>query len=172
MSARLGRVMAGKRAPMSADPPVAVPAEVVVIDTSSLGDRSYLVYDGAAALVVDPQRDLNRVLDLARIKGVQITHVLESHVHNDYVSGGLELARATRADNVLSAVENVAFEHLGVADGEAGMLCPAGRRAVNVEGGMSAWMRAGLPVVTRHAGPDGLCTAVQEELSRLNRSGR
>ena len=46
------------------------------------------------------------------------SHVLETHVHNDYVSGGLELARTTRADYVLSAAEDVAFEHVGVADGE------------------------------------------------------
>ena len=34
-------------------------------------------------------------------------------------------------------------------------LVRSGRQAVNVEGGMSAWMRAGLPVVTRHGGPGG-----------------
>ena len=39
--------------------------EVVAIDTPALGDRSYLAHDGEAALVVDPQRDIDRVLDLA-----------------------------------------------------------------------------------------------------------
>ena len=70
---------------------------IETIETSSLGDRSYLVHDGEVAVVVDPQRDIDRVLDLAAEHGVRITHVLETHVHNDYVTGGLELARTHRA---------------------------------------------------------------------------
>ena len=63
------------------------------IETSSLGDRSYLANDGEVAVVIDPQRDIDRVLDLAAEHRVRITHVVETHVHNDYVTGGLELAR-------------------------------------------------------------------------------
>jgi hydroxyacylglutathione hydrolase len=48
--------------------------EIIAIDTPSLGDRSYLVHDGEVALVVDPQRDLDRVLALAEQHGVRITH--------------------------------------------------------------------------------------------------
>ncbi|MFD0853467.1 MBL fold metallo-hydrolase, partial [Actinomadura adrarensis] len=65
--------------------------EVEVVETSSLGDRSYLAHDGRVALVVDPQRDIDRVLALAGRLGVRITHVAETHLHNDYVSGGLVL---------------------------------------------------------------------------------
>ncbi len=39
--------------------------EVSIIETSGLGDRSYLVSDGDVAVVIDPQRDIDRVLDLA-----------------------------------------------------------------------------------------------------------
>jgi hypothetical protein len=39
--------------------------EVVAVDTPALGDRSYLAHDGQVAVVVDPQRDIDRVLDLA-----------------------------------------------------------------------------------------------------------
>ncbi len=77
--------------------------DVEVIETSSLGDRSYLAHDGEVAVVVDPQRDVDRVLALAGRLGVRISHVLETHVHNDYVSGGLELARLTGAAYVMSA---------------------------------------------------------------------
>jgi rhodanese-related sulfurtransferase len=69
--------------------------EVAAIDTPTLGDRSYLAHDGDVAVVVDPQRDIDRVLDLAAARGVRITHVFETHLHNDYVTGGLALARAT-----------------------------------------------------------------------------
>ena len=75
-----------------------VPAAVIVpIETPTLGDRSYLVHDGRVALVIDPQRDIDRVLDLARTTGVAITHIFETHIHNDYVTGGLALARETGA---------------------------------------------------------------------------
>lgn len=62
--------------------------EVVTTETPSLGDRSYLVHDGTVALVVDPQGDLDRVLIAAEEAGVEITHLAETHLHNDYVSGG------------------------------------------------------------------------------------
>jgi hydroxyacylglutathione hydrolase len=71
--------------------------EVVVYEATGLGDRSYLVHDGDNAFVVDPQRDPKPFLETAAILGVEITLVLETHVHNDYVSGGLALARKTGA---------------------------------------------------------------------------
>lgn len=98
---------------------------VTTIGTSSLGDRSYLVDDGAVAAVVDPQRDIDRVLAAAGARGVRIALVLETHLHNDYVTGGLVLARATGAQYVLSRHEQVAFDRRGVDDGdtvEAGRL--------------------------------------------------
>ena len=71
--------------------------EVVVYDAAGLGDRSYLLHDGEEAFVVDPQRDPGPYLETAARRGVDITLVLETHVHNDYVSGGLALARRTGA---------------------------------------------------------------------------
>ncbi|GAB2928064.1 MBL fold metallo-hydrolase [Micromonospora polyrhachis] len=92
--------------------------EVSVIATSSLGDRSYLATDGRIAVVVDPQRDIDRVLDLAGRLGVRVTHVVETHIHNDYVSGGLELARITGAEYLVAAADTVAFTRRPVADGD------------------------------------------------------
>ncbi|MGC4896692.1 rhodanese-like domain-containing protein [Micromonospora sp. DT31] len=92
--------------------------EVSVIATSSLGDRSYLATDGRVAIVVDPQRDIDRVLYLAGAKGVRITHVVETHIHNDYVSGGLELARVTGAAYLVAAADTVGFERTPVTDGD------------------------------------------------------
>ena len=70
---------------------------VLTVETSGLGDRSYLAHDGVVALVVDSQRDHDRMLAAAEQAGVQITHVFESHIHNDYVTGGYQLARAVGA---------------------------------------------------------------------------
>jgi len=101
--------------------------EVVAIDTPTLGDRSYLAHDGQVALVVDPQRDIDRVLDLAAARGVRITHVLETHLHNDYVTGGLALARATGAAYHVNAADPVAFDRVPVKDGDAIEVSPVMR---------------------------------------------
>jgi hydroxyacylglutathione hydrolase len=92
--------------------------EIAVIETPSLGDRSYLVTDGSVALVIDPQRDIDRVLALADSYGTPITHVFETHIHNDYVTGGLALANAVAADYHVSSADDVEFDRVGIADGD------------------------------------------------------
>jgi glyoxylase-like metal-dependent hydrolase (beta-lactamase superfamily II)/rhodanese-related sulfurtransferase len=92
--------------------------EIRTLETPSLGDRSYLVHDGEVAFVVDPQRDIDRVLELASREGVRITHVFETHIHNDYVTGGLALARETGAGYFVNADDEVGFDRTPVADGE------------------------------------------------------
>lgn len=92
--------------------------DILAIDTPSLGDRSYLATDGTVALVVDAQRDIDRVLQLASERGVRITHVLETHIHNDYVTGGLALAAETGAEYLVNAADPVAFERTPVRDGD------------------------------------------------------
>ncbi|MBN9101338.1 MAG: MBL fold metallo-hydrolase [Pseudonocardia sp.] len=98
--------------------------EILTIETTGLGDRSYLAHDGRVALVVDPQRDIDRVLAVAADAGVTITHVFETHIHNDYVTGGLALARATGAAYLLSADDDVAFERTGLHDGDVVTISP------------------------------------------------
>src|SRR5690606_8715277 len=70
---------------------------VRTLQTPSLGDRTYVVHDGRVAFVVDPQRDIDRVLEIVETDRVRVTHVFETHIHNDYVTGGLALAQATGA---------------------------------------------------------------------------
>ena len=91
---------------------------VITIETPSLGDRSYIVHDGSVGLVIDPQRDIRRVLDHAEGAGIEITHVAETHVHNDYVSGGLTLARVTGATYLHAADEPLRFDYHAVSDGD------------------------------------------------------
>ncbi len=92
--------------------------EIAAIDTPSLGDRGYLVTDGEVALVIDAQRDFDRVLALAAERGVRITHVVETHIHNDYVTGGLALAAATGAAYHVNAADPVSFDRVPVSDGD------------------------------------------------------
>lgn len=91
---------------------------VSTVAASSLGDRSYLAADGEVAVVVDPQRDVDRVIAEAGRLGVRIAAVLETHVHNDYVSGGLELSRLTGAAYGVAAADQVSFPHRPLNDGD------------------------------------------------------
>jgi glyoxylase-like metal-dependent hydrolase (beta-lactamase superfamily II)/rhodanese-related sulfurtransferase len=81
------------------------------------------------AVVVDPQRDIDRVQDLVARRGVRITHVLETHVHNDYVTGGPELARQTGAVYVLPSGSDVEVDHVAVSDRD---VLDAGRMRLEV----------------------------------------
>jgi hydroxyacylglutathione hydrolase len=92
--------------------------EVLPIETPALGDRSYLVHDGETALVIDPQRDIDRVIALAAGAGVRVTHVAETHMHNDYVTGGFALARAAGAAYLVNADDPVSFDRTPVSDGD------------------------------------------------------
>lgn len=91
---------------------------VSIIETSGLGDRSYLISHGDVAVAIDPQRDIDRVLTLADDLKVRITHVAETHLHNDYLTGGLELSRTVGAEYVVPAGDDVSYPRRAVSDGE------------------------------------------------------
>lgn len=83
-----------------------------------MGDNSYLLASGDEAVVVDPQRDIGRFLSAAKARGLSIRYVLETHVHNDYVSGALDLKHETGAEIVAPARGEYGFPHQGVAEGD------------------------------------------------------
>jgi glyoxylase-like metal-dependent hydrolase (beta-lactamase superfamily II)/rhodanese-related sulfurtransferase len=84
-----------------------------------LGCASYLIGDpdSGAAAVVDPQWDIDPYVNLARLHGVRIEHVLETHNHADHVSGHGRLARATGATIHVNALAEAEYEHEGFGDG-------------------------------------------------------
>ncbi len=85
-----------------------------------LSHASYLIGDETTgrAVVVDPQRDVSEYLSDAQDMGMTIELVIETHFHADFLSGHLELAKATGAKIVYSSVAETEFESMGVADGE------------------------------------------------------
>ncbi|GAC1530455.1 MAG: MBL fold metallo-hydrolase [Acidimicrobiales bacterium] len=104
---------------MVEDPSVGAGApHVVPIETPGLGDRSYLIHDGVVGAVIDPQRDIDRILDIAAAAEIRITHVAETHIHNDYVTGGLELAGKTGATYLVAGEDEVDYHRRSVADGD------------------------------------------------------
>jgi glyoxylase-like metal-dependent hydrolase (beta-lactamase superfamily II)/rhodanese-related sulfurtransferase len=108
---------------------------ILTLETPTLGDRSYLVHDGAVAFVVDPQRDIDRVLELADEADVRITDVFETHIHNDYVTGGFALAQVTGARYHVNADDRVSFARESIRDGDVVDVSPTLRvRAVHTPG--------------------------------------
>ncbi len=91
--------------------------EVITIETPQLGDRTYLVHDGAVGVVIDPQRDTDRVEKAVSDAGVRITHVAETHIHNDYVTGGLQLAQDHNAAYLVNAADDVPYSRQPISDG-------------------------------------------------------
>lgn len=91
---------------------------VDTLEFEGLGNRSYLAGGPSAAVVVDPPRDVDQVVAAAARRGVRIAYVVETHVHNDYVTGGLELARLTGARYLVPAAAEVSYARTPVADGD------------------------------------------------------
>ena len=128
---------------------------VRTLETASLGDRSYVVHDGEVAFVVDPQRDIDRVLEVLAADGVRLTHVFETHIHNDYVTGGLALARATGAAYLVNAADEVAFERTPITDGEVVEVGPRMRvRALATPGHTFTHLSYALSVVSAEDAED------------------
>ncbi|MGC0406451.1 hydroxyacylglutathione hydrolase [Streptomyces sp. SAI-126] len=97
---------------------------VDTIEVSGLGNRSYLAGGERTAVVIDPPRDVDQVIEAAARRGVRISHVAETHVHNDYVTGGLELARVTGAAYLVPAAARVSFGRVPVDDGDRTAIDP------------------------------------------------
>src|SRR6266850_1216415 len=70
---------------------------VEAVPAPELGNASFLVADRdrQVALVIDPLRDVAPYLKIADRLGVKVTHALDTHLHNDFVSGRRELQAAT-----------------------------------------------------------------------------
>lgn len=87
----------------------------------SLGHASYLIGDEATgeALVLDPQRDVRSYFEVARVHGSRIAYVIDTHGHNDYLSGISEIAARAPGLTVLASAEGkFGYEHRRVNDGE------------------------------------------------------
>lgn len=83
-----------------------------------LAQASYMIGDGGEAAVVDPRRDVETYLDEAAERGLTIRHVLETHLHADFVSGHRELAERTGAAIYFGARAGARFPHVAVKDGD------------------------------------------------------
>ncbi|MBD3275367.1 MAG: MBL fold metallo-hydrolase [Candidatus Marinimicrobia bacterium] len=89
-----------------------------------LAQASYVVGCQAKgiAMVIDPKRDIDTYLEIAEKEDLKITHIAETHIHADFLSGSRELAAATDAEILVSDAGDAdwqyQFEHTGLNDGD------------------------------------------------------
>src|SRR5215472_9332060 len=83
-----------------------------------LAHASYMVASEGIAAVIDPQRDVEIYLETATRNGWKIEHIIETHVHADFVSGHSELAQRTGASIRIGAGSGAQFAHVPVSDGD------------------------------------------------------
>jgi hydroxyacylglutathione hydrolase len=91
--------------------------DVATIPTAGLGNTAYLVASGDVAVAIDPPRDAWRVAEMAEARGWRISDVLETHVHNDYLTGARELRRLVGAGISAPIGGGYRFRHRPVEDG-------------------------------------------------------
>jgi glyoxylase-like metal-dependent hydrolase (beta-lactamase superfamily II)/rhodanese-related sulfurtransferase len=83
-----------------------------------LAHASYLISSDGVAAVIDPQRDVDLYVNEAARLGVRIEHIIETHLHADFVSGHHELAKRTGARVYLGDGSGAQFPHISVRDGD------------------------------------------------------
>lgn len=83
-----------------------------------LAHASYLVGDGGVCAIIDPRRDVDLYIQEAEARGLEIRHVIETHLHADFVSGHVELARRTGASIHVGRRAKVDYPHVAMSDGD------------------------------------------------------
>ena len=94
------------------------PVQIERFYLGCLAHASYAVGSEGVAAIIDPQRDVDIYLEAAARQGWKIEHIIETHLHADFVSGHRELAERTGARIYLGAGSGAQFPHVAVKDGD------------------------------------------------------
>lgn len=116
------------------EPAAAGSDRVLTIPTPGLGNSTFVLEVERVAIVIDPQRDIDRFLREVDSLGAEVRWVLETHIHNDYVSGGRHISEATGAELVLPAASGAAFRHTPAFHGEEMAEGPVRIRPIHTPG--------------------------------------
>ncbi len=87
--------------------------------THKIAHSSYMLVGNRFAVVIDPRRDVDIYIQEARALGVAITHIFQTHLHADFVSGHIELAEKTGAQIYAAESAKCMFEYTGLAEGDS-----------------------------------------------------
>jgi len=86
--------------------------------TRGIAHSSYLLGDSNVCAIIDPRRDVDIYVDAVKSFGMKITHVLETHLHADFVSGHMDLAKRTGAQIYAPKSGDCEFDHVGLSEGD------------------------------------------------------
>ncbi len=84
-----------------------------------IAHSSYILAGSKSCAVIDPRRDADIYINEARQMGVRITHILETHLHADFISGHMDLAAKTGAKIYAPKSGKCKFEHVAVSEGDS-----------------------------------------------------
>src|SRR3954469_22384368 len=86
--------------------------------TDCLGEAAYFIESEGEAAVIDPLRDIESYLLLAKERNATIKYIFETHFHADFISGHLDLSKATGAPIVYGPGTKAGFDVAVVADNQ------------------------------------------------------
>lgn len=84
-----------------------------------MAHSSYLLAGRSTCAVIDPERNVEVYLEAARSLGVRVTHVIETHLHADFISGHMDIRERTGADVYVPRAARCSFEHVPVSEGDS-----------------------------------------------------
>jgi len=85
---------------------------------NKIAHSSYILAGSDVCAIIDPQRDTDVYIKEARALGVEITHILQTHLHADFVSGHMDLAEKTGAKIFVAKSAKCAFDHVALSEGD------------------------------------------------------
>ncbi len=86
--------------------------------TGKIAHSSYILAGKNTCAVIDPQRDVDIYISEARSMGVEITHILQTHLHADFISGHMDLAKKTGASIYVARSAGCTFDHVPLSGGD------------------------------------------------------
>jgi hydroxyacylglutathione hydrolase len=88
------------------------------IEVAGLAHYSYIIGSEGQCAVIDPKRDIDTYFEVTDYENLKITHIFETHIHADFVSGARELSSKTKAPIYAGVHGNLEFEHIPLSDGD------------------------------------------------------
>ena len=108
--------------------------EIKQLYTNCLSEAAYFIASEGEAAVIDPLRDVDTYLQMAKDQGVKIKYIFETHFHADFVSGHIELAQKTGAPIVYGPDTEASFKIHMARDGEEFMVGKLKIKAIHTPG--------------------------------------
>jgi len=83
-----------------------------------IAHSSYILAGNETCAIIDPSRDVDYYIEEARERDLKITHILETHLHADFISGHMDLAERTGAKIYAPKSANCTFDHVPLSEGD------------------------------------------------------